>query len=478
MKAGIYIRVSSAEQALEGYSVGSQTDKLQAYCMAMGYDIYNVYTDPGFTGANIDRPAMKKLINDVENKKIDIVLVMKLDRLSRSQKDTLYLIEDVFLKNGCEFVSVTESFDTSSPMGRAFIGILAVFAQFERERISERTMDGKIERAKSGKAMGWYKVPIGYNYVNKEYIVDPYESELVKRIYNLAEEGYSMVKIKKFIDDEFTSGTKYKTKDGKYHVKTIREILRNTVYIGKVRFNKESFDGIHDAIITEEQFNKVQNIREIKNKNALGSRKNPFKSTHILSGFLYCGICGARMHAQTRQRINNSRSYYICYSVSKTTSKYTIDPNCNLKIIDGETLDNYIISEILNLKLDKSKFNEITENAEEDETLKDAILIKLKGLDNKINKLMDLYLNDIFDKQELEKRNEQLINEKKSLEKELENATKTIRKLSKKEAVKVINNAELVFENGTLDQKKSLISSLIDRIVIDNDSIKIYWTFV
>lgn len=130
-KVGIYIRVSTQEQANEGYSIQAQKERLISYCKAKDWHIVDIYTDGGYSGSNLDRPGIQKLIADIE--KIDMVLVYKLDRLSRSQKDTLYLIEDIFLKNNVDFVSMNESFDTSTPFGRAMIGILSVFAQLERE---------------------------------------------------------------------------------------------------------------------------------------------------------------------------------------------------------------------------------------------------------------------------------------------------------------------------------------------------------
>ena len=150
MKVGIYSRVSTQEQAREGYSIGEQVERLKNYCAAKGWILYKTYTDAGFSGANTDRPGMQQLISDVADGKIDMVLVYKLDRLSRSQKDTLYLIEDVFIKNNVNFASITENFDTSTPFGRAMIGILSVFAQLEREQFRERSIMGKDARAKEG----------------------------------------------------------------------------------------------------------------------------------------------------------------------------------------------------------------------------------------------------------------------------------------------------------------------------------------
>ena len=133
LKAALYVRVSTTEQANEGYSIQAQTERLKNYAKAKDYFIIKTYTDPGFSGAKLDRPALQEMIKDIENNQIDIVLVYKLDRLSRSQKNTLFLIEDVFLKNNVDFVSMQESFDTTSAFGRAMIGILSVFAQLERD---------------------------------------------------------------------------------------------------------------------------------------------------------------------------------------------------------------------------------------------------------------------------------------------------------------------------------------------------------
>ena len=163
-KVAIYVRVSTTNQVEEGYSIEEQKDKLSSYCDIKDWSVYNVYTDGGFSGSNTDRPALEKLIKDAKKRKFDTVLVYKLDRLSRSQKDTLYLIEDIFIKNNIAFLSLQENFDTSTPFGKAMIGLLSVFAQLEREQIKERMQLGKLGRAKAGKSMMWAKTSYGYDY--------------------------------------------------------------------------------------------------------------------------------------------------------------------------------------------------------------------------------------------------------------------------------------------------------------------------
>ena len=149
-RVACYIRVSTQEQAAHGFSVGEQETRLRKYCEAHEWTIAGVYEDPGFSGAYLDRPGIQKLIRDVDLGIFDTVLVWKLDRLSRSQKNTMYMIEDVFLKHNINFISMNENFDTSTPFGRAMVGILSVFAQLDRDQITQRMTMGRIGRAKAG----------------------------------------------------------------------------------------------------------------------------------------------------------------------------------------------------------------------------------------------------------------------------------------------------------------------------------------
>ena len=146
----LYLRVSTEAQADEGYSLAAQAEKLEAYCRMKGIDRFTQYVDGGFSGSNLSRPAVTQLIDCIRRGEVERVVVYKLARLSRSQKDTLYLIEDVFAPHGVDFVSINENIDTGTPYGRAMIGILSAFAQLERENIFLRTRMGMVERVKQG----------------------------------------------------------------------------------------------------------------------------------------------------------------------------------------------------------------------------------------------------------------------------------------------------------------------------------------
>ncbi len=200
----IYVRVSTDIQ-VDGYSIDEQLERLEKYCDAHSWTIYNKYIDPGYSGSNIDRPAMLRLIKDAREKKIDVVLVYKLDRLSRSQKDTLYLIEEEFLPNGVDFISMSENFDTSTPFGRAMIGILSVFAQLEREQIKERLAMGHIGRAKAGYWHGGSNVPIGYDFIDGKLVINEYEALQIRLIYKMFLDGETIHGITRYMNEHYTN---------------------------------------------------------------------------------------------------------------------------------------------------------------------------------------------------------------------------------------------------------------------------------
>ena len=146
----LYLRVSTDAQYEEGYSIEAQMKKLEQWCRLHDVKNYEFYIDGGYSGSNLKRPQMERMLADIQAGLVEAVVVYKLDRISRSQKDTIYLLEDVFMPNETGFISLNENFDTTTPYGKAMIGILSVFAQLERENIRERTRMGMQERLSKG----------------------------------------------------------------------------------------------------------------------------------------------------------------------------------------------------------------------------------------------------------------------------------------------------------------------------------------
>ncbi len=260
MRTGIYVRVSTEEQ-VDGFSINAQIDKLTKYIDVCGWEYVDIYIDEGISGKNIsNRKAINRLICDVCNHRINNVLVYKLDRITRSVKDLIYLIE-LFDKYNCTFNSMTEKIDTSNAVGRMFIKIIGIFAEFERENLAERVSMGYEQKTREGNYTNCNGV-YGYDYVNGVGLVlNEEESLVVKRIYNYFLDGNSMLSIVRKLESEFI-----KTKrGGKWRVSTIKSILTNPLYIGRVRYglhknNSFIVEGKNiDRIISDDIFYLVQN---------------------------------------------------------------------------------------------------------------------------------------------------------------------------------------------------------------------------
>ena len=195
-----YVRVSTENQ-LENYSIDEQIERIRAYCTAKGWSLAKIYSDGGYSGGNIERPALKEMLLHLSD--VNAVVVYKLDRLSRSQKDTLTLIEDRFLPSNTDFISINENFDTSTPFGRAMIGILSVFAQLEKDQITERFTMGRIGRSKAGYYHGGSTSPTGYDYKDGLLVVNEYEAAIVRTIFSQFLNGKSINAIANYCKEHY-----------------------------------------------------------------------------------------------------------------------------------------------------------------------------------------------------------------------------------------------------------------------------------
>lgn len=381
-RVALYIRVSTARQDQEGYSIPLQKERLIAFCKAKGWVVAGMFVDPGHSGSSLDRPGIVSLMAGVEAGKYDVVLVYKLDRLSRSQKDTLYLIEDVFMANDVDFVSMQESFDTGSIYGRAMVGVLSVFSQMERETITERTLMGRAGRAEEGLWHGGGTDPIGYDYIDGELVVNVAEAEQVRMVYGFYAEGHSVTEISRRMDG-------YRTKHGDWsHTSTVGNVLDNPLYAGTVHFDGATGRGRHTAIVDKETDSRVK-ARRARLKRAEASGDSAF----LLTGLIYCASCGARYFPNKRP---NGRVVYSCHSRAKKNKKMIKDPTCMAPHIPVEELDAMVEAKVLHLAANPSEVDEIIKKRAAQEGSSDTGLKsgEYERLTDEINRLMDLLQND------------------------------------------------------------------------------------
>ena len=340
VKCGLYTRVSSKGQMESEYgSLETQRERLEAYCNSReGFSVYNVYEDGGFSGSTTDRPALKRMLQDIRDGKINCVLAYKIDRIARSVKDFHNLI-DYFDQYGVNFISITQSFDTQSAMGRLLRNVLCDFAQFEREMIADRTRDKMQQRAQKGFWNGGIP-PYGYTKSAKKLIVDPVEAGRVKFMFERFRHRPSLAALR----DELHQRDWLPRSGRRWGKTSIDTIIRNPVYTGKVQFNGEIYDGQQQALIDWETFEQVQNLRR-----DYSHVTTKLKRVFLLKGLLRCGDCGSIMtpHYTQKRRKDGSVNRIPYYRCSKTM--HYNNRICSVKSINANEIEHLIADDLTEL---------------------------------------------------------------------------------------------------------------------------------
>ncbi|MBU4252497.1 MAG: recombinase family protein, partial [Candidatus Omnitrophica bacterium] len=336
MNCAIYTRVSTDNQAeVEFNSCQAQEQKIKSFINSQeNFFVYKVYNDAGFTGANLERPALQEMLRDVQEDKINMVIVYKIDRLTRSPKD-FYALVDIFEQHEVDFISITERFDTSTPSGRLLRNIMLTFAQFERELTSERTKDKLLERAHKGMWNGG-NVPFGYRVVDKRLVPD---GQKLTQIFVIFAESGSLAKTYTLLKDKQILNNK-NLPFSKAH---LQSILRNPIYTGKFRYSGKIYQGMHQPLISEELFNHVQQFFRDK------IRKLRLYKEYTLGGLVNCAECGSHMTSSHTNKGNMRRYYY--YRCTKTFKQDWLA--CSTRQVNANRLEDFIISNIKRISVDK-----------------------------------------------------------------------------------------------------------------------------
>ncbi len=349
IRCAIYTRKSTDEGLdMQFNSLDAQREAGEAYIASQKHKDWiclpEHYDDGGFSGGNTNRPALNRLLSDIKAGKIDVVVIYKIDRLSRSLMDFSSLLT-VFEKYHTDFVSVTQDINTSSSSGRMMLNILMTFAQFEREVITERIRDKVAAAKKKGMRCGG-PPPMGYrsNPISKKLEIIPEEAEIVKRIF----ESYLRLGSAHDVAEELDAdGLKIRTmishkgriRGGRpYTGSYIYQVLQNPIYIGQVKHYDKTYPGEHEAIIERKLWDKVHTLlkENLAHDGKFSKRVTP------LRGLVRCGHCGGPMTENfTKKTQVKSYRYFICNRDAKRLHK-----SCPLKRVPAAELEQLLLQEI------------------------------------------------------------------------------------------------------------------------------------
>lgn len=350
VRCAIYTRKSTEEGLEQEFnSLDAQREAGEAFIASQKSEgwacLPDRFDDGGYTGGNMERPAFKRLMADVEAGRIDCVVVYKVDRLSRSLLDFTKIME-ALEKRGVSFVSVTQQFNTTSSMGRLTLNILLSFAQFEREIISERTRDKIAAARRKGKWSGGRPI-LGFDVDSRggRLVVNEDEAARVRAIYELYLDRQSLIATIKETDARGWTNKRWTTKKGRdsggasFNKHSLYSLLTNVLYIGRLTYKDEIHDGEHPAIVDEETFRRVRQI--LKRNGATGGAQVRNQFGAILKGLITCVPCGCAMIPTHTTKGDRRYRYYVCANAQKRGWH-----TCPSKSIPAGEIERFVIDQV------------------------------------------------------------------------------------------------------------------------------------
>jgi site-specific DNA recombinase len=368
IRCAIYTRKSTEEGLDQAFnSLDAQRDSGEAYIASQKSEgwacLPDQYDDGGFTGGNMDRPALKRLLADIEGGKIDCIVVYKVDRLSRSLIDFAKIME-ILERNKVSFVSVTQQFNTSTSMGRLMLNVLLSFAQFEREMISERTRDKIAATRRKGKWSGGFP-QLGYDVDNRamRLLVNEEEAARVREIFELYLDRQSLIVTCKILNERGWTTKRWTTRDGRdmggkaFTKSSLLRLLTNRIYLGKITYKEEIHPGEHLAIVNEEIFAKANAL--LKHNGRTGGAHVHNKYGALLKGLVHCVACNCMMTAtNTSKRLDDNTlkvyRYYACTNAQQRGWHI-----CPAPSVPGPELERFVVDQIRDIGKDPALVAEV-----------------------------------------------------------------------------------------------------------------------
>ncbi len=407
-KCALYARVSTFKQAMvEEGSLDTQLDLMRKRIemenqadLENRWEVVDEYREEGASAKNLDRPEFKRLLADIEQGKVELVLVVKLDRITRSIRD-FYDLMEVFRKYGVEFVSLREKFDTTTAMGEFTMNLHLSIAQLERKQTAERTSATMNYRASRGLSNGGHILGYKSDTKRKGHLeIVPEQAKTVREhFYKKCVELGSACAVHRYLMKMGIKRPEYTSRRGKkhggtpYNVPAVIRILTNKKYIGLIEYNGEVFQGQHDSIIDEQLFNEVQGILA-RNREIPNPKRDKRTHTFLLQGLLRCGRCGSMM--TPRWGTGRGKELYFYYECVKRSKSQKLE--CDTRYLPAPAIESFAIEQLKQAVINEEEIKYIIEKANRlrNTTLNDIEIDiantkkSLQGIENKIRNIVQI----------------------------------------------------------------------------------------
>jgi site-specific DNA recombinase len=446
MKAALYCRVSTDEQAREGYSIPAQIKALKEYCKKNNIDVFRTYTDEGQPGSKEDRPKFQNMLKDAGMKKFDLILVHKFDRFAR-KVELSQRVKNNLRKTGINVISITEPIE-DSPIGFFQEGMLELLSEYYIKNLAMEVKKGQREKVSQGKVVNM--LPYGYKNIKGEAVIVPNQSEVIQKIFSMYNEGYGSHKISEYLNDMQIPTHK----SGLWNSGRVNYILRNVAYTGAIKWAGKVYDDKMPIIIDKNLFELTQSKINVK----LKSNRSFYYNEFLLLGLLKCGTCGApmrisKMHANGN---SNGKTYYM-YTCRQARYSKMRCPNTKLyqhKLVE-EMFANYMM-EILRGSL-------IPQNIEHAEIK--TLELHMVKLERELERAKNAYYAEVFTIEEFKSETRRIKDAMSMLSFE-----KTKEQQQKKSMGKIKSQWHRFNELKTVQEKKAALNEFIKRIMIIEDS--------
>jgi site-specific DNA recombinase len=467
VKVAAYIRVSTDEQAQEGYSIAAQKNRLEAYAVSQGWEIVQWYVEEGQSAKDMNRTELQRMLKGIKQNIFDVVLVYRLDRLTRSVLDLYELLKN-FEDHGVKFKSATEAYDTTTATGKLFLTLIASLAQWERENLGERVRMGMLQKAKEGKwSIGL--APMGYD-LNGDYLkVNPMEATIVKEIFNMYLSGMGMNKITKSLNERGI-----RTKSNKvWYAGKVDYILKNPIYIGTMRYNVRvnsdqyfEMENVCEPIIDKATFDSVQKL--IQEKSQIHPRQSG--SNHIFSTILTCARCGKKLTGKTSFTTRRDKKYYSYnyFCPSK------IRGLCDQPMINQNHIEQKFLNEIkewnFSAEIQSNLQNEEFGTVQDNQLARERLQQELDSLQEERDRWQYAWLKKMIKDEDLVKRLSEVEEKEKMILKELENLTPKESSTTNTNIAEILEKIKLHWQYMTNEEKKQFLLLAFDNITVDRIS--------